>query len=86
MNFNQFQVIHDSLNPIPMTTEPMHIYLKEMDECPLQISTARQIPNHFQPAAERCIHDLLDKGVIEKVDFPTGWCSPAFFCSQSKQN
>ena len=62
-----------------MKTDPLHIYLKESDERPLRISTARQIPKHFQAAAERCIRDLLDKGVIEKVDYPTGWCSPAFF-------
>ena len=60
-----------------MKTDPMHIYLKEMDERPLQIS------KHFQAAAERCIRDLLDKGVIEKVDYPTGWCSPAFFASNA---
>ena len=77
---NEFpDVIHDSLNPIPMKTDPMHIYLKESDERPLRISTAREIPKHFQAAAERCIRDLLDKAVIEKVDYPTGWCSPAFF-------
>ena len=77
---NEFpDVIHDSLNPIPMKTDPMHNYLKESDDSPLRISTARQIPKHFQAAAERCIRDLLDKGVIEKVDYPTGWCSPAFF-------
>ena len=63
---NEFpDVIHDSLNPIPMKTDPMHIYLKESDERPLRISTARQIPKHFQAAAELCIRDLLDKGVIE---------------------
>ena len=61
-----------------MKTDPMHIYLKESDERPLRISTARQIPKHFQAAAERCIRDLLDKGVIEKVDYPTGWCSEHF--------
>ena len=77
---NKFpDVIYDSLNPVPMKTDPMHIYLKETDERPLRISTARQIPKHFQAAAERCIRDLLDKGVIEKVNYPTGWCSPAFF-------
>ena len=52
------------------------------DERPLSISTARQIPKHFQAAAERCICDLLDKGVIVKVDYPTGWCSPAFFVTK----
>ena len=77
---NKFpDVIHDSLNPIPMKTDPMHIYLKESDEHPMRISTARQIPKHFQAAAERCIRDLSDKGEIEKVDYPTAWCSPAFF-------
>ena len=77
---NEFpDVINDSLNPISMKTDPMHIYLKETDELPLRISTARQIPIHFQSAAERCIRDLLNKGVIEKVDYPTGWCSPVFF-------
>ena len=62
-----------------MKTDPMHIYLKETGGRPLRISTARQIPKHFQAAAERCIRDLLDKGVIEKVDYPTGWCSPTLF-------
>ena len=77
---NEFPDInHDSLNPIPMKTDPMHIYLKESDERLLRISTARQIPKHFQAAAERCIRDLLDKGVIEKIHYPTGWCSPPFF-------
>ena len=69
LHINDFpDIIHYSLNPIPMKTEPMHIYLKETDERPLRISTERQIPKHFQAAAERCIRYLLDKGVIEKVD------------------
>ena len=77
---NEFpDVIHDSLNPIPIKTDPMHIYLKETDERPLHISTALQIPKHFQ--AERCTRDLLDKGVMEKVDYPTGWCSPVFLAN-----
>ena len=81
---NEFpDVIYDSLKPIPMKTDPMHIYLKELDERPLRISTARQIPKHFQAAAERCIRDLLDKGVIEIVDYHTGWCSPAFFVQKA---
>ena len=62
-----------------MKNDSMHIYLKETDERPLHISTARQIPKHFQTAAEHCIRDLFDKGVSEKGDYPTGWCSPAFF-------
>ena len=64
----------------------MHIYLKETDERPMRISTARQISKHFQAAAERCNRDLLDKGVIEKVDNPTGWCSPAFFVPKANNN
>ena len=77
---NEFpDVIHNALNPVPVKTDPIHSYLKETDERPLRISTAHPIPKHFQPAAERCIRDLLDKGVIEKVVFP------CLFRSKSQQ-
>ena len=67
---NKFpDVIRDSLNPVPMKTDLMHIYLKETYERPMCISTSWQIPKFFQPAAERCICDLLDKCIIEKLDY-----------------
>ena len=72
-------VIHDHLNPVPMNTPPMHIYVNNCGSRPLLISTARQVPKHYQLAAETSIKDLLEKGVIERVTFPTPWCSPAFF-------
>ena len=72
-------VIHDFLNPIPMKSPPMHIHLNDNKEKPLRISTARQIPKHLQADAKAAVENLIQKGVIKRIDTPTTRCSPAFF-------
>ena len=76
---NEFDdVIHDFLNPVPMKS-PIHIYSNNRKEKPLRISTARQIPKHLQADAKAAVQNLLQKGVIQRINTPTTRCSPAFF-------
>ena len=44
------------------------------------------IPEYFQPAAESCICDLLDKGIIKKLDYHMAGVSLPFFVSQSQED
>ena len=80
MLLNEFDdVIHDFLNPLQMKSPPMHIHLSDRKEKPLRISTARQIPKHLLAVAKAEVQNLLQKGVIQRIDTPTTRCSPAFF-------
>ena len=77
---NEFDdVIHDFLNPKAMKSPPMYIHLNDRKEKLLRISTARQIPKHLQADAKAAVQNLLQKGVIQRIDTPTTHCSPAFF-------
>ena len=67
-----------------MKSPPMHIHLNDRKEKPLRISTARQIPKHLQADAKAAIQNLIQKGVIQRIDTPTSRCSPAFFCAKSR--
>ena len=62
-----------------MKCPPMHIHLNNRKEKPLYISTARQIPKHLQADAKAAVQNLIQKGVIQRIDTPTTHCSPAFF-------
>ena len=73
--------IEDSVTPIK--GEPATIVLNKKDPTykPLKITTARQIPLHYQAAAEKTINLFVKSGVIEKVPEQevSEWTSPAFF-------
>ena len=63
-------VLHDHLNPIPMRTDSMHIYLKEMDEHSLQISTAWQIRKHFNLLLNVASKIFWKKVLLRGYSFP----------------
>lgn len=46
---------------------------------PLHVYTARQVQFHFAEQSNFLVQELLDAGVIVKVEEPTRWCSPAHF-------
>ena len=71
-------VFNDTLDPDPMVTEKVHLFLKP-NTIPYRVSAARQIPLRFREPAEACIKELLSKKVIAPCHTPTEWCSPAFF-------
>ena len=62
-----------------MKSPPMHIHSNDRKEKPLRISTVRQIPKHLQADAKAAVQNLLQKGIIQRIDTPTTHCSPAFF-------
>ncbi|CAB4046287.1 Hypothetical predicted protein, partial [Paramuricea clavata] len=63
-----------------MDGPPMRIFLRDdIDINPTRILTARQIPLARQAAAEEMLEKALANSVIERVDHPTDWISPAFF-------
>ena len=58
----------------------MDIHLNDRHDIPpTKVTTARPIPLHFQKEADEIVNKALREGIIEKVDRPTTWCSPAFF-------
>ena len=79
--------LSDDLSPEPMEIpgKAMHIYLPP-HAIPSQISIAHLVPRCMQHAATQVITDFLKKQVITKVNKPTQWCAPGFFCPQTKWN
>ena len=73
-------VLCDSLDGSMMDCPPMQIHLR--DDVPIQpfnLSTPRKVPLHMEDAAQRLVNELLETGIIERVDKPTEWCSPCQF-------
>lgn len=79
----EFADVFDEERVTPMAGEPMviHVNRDAPGYKPLRLSTARQIPIHFQVEAEKNIKWFLDSGVIERVpnNEAVEWCSPGFF-------
>ena len=65
----------------PMNVTPMEIELIDDKSKikPRKVLTARAIPVHLRPAADKLLKKLLADDIIEKVDEPTDWCHAAFF-------
>ncbi|KAK3874801.1 hypothetical protein Pcinc_020289 [Petrolisthes cinctipes] len=58
-----------------MVGGPMHIELTD-DARPFSVTAPRIIPYSWREEIKQQLDDLLDKGIIEKVDYPTSWCHP----------
>ena len=81
--FHEFRdVINDTLPTDKIVGEPLHIqFKKDIEVRPRKFTCARRIPIHQEKAAASYIADLMEKGIIEKVedDDPCDFISPAFF-------
>jgi hypothetical protein len=68
-------VLNDDLSPGQAMSRPaMKIHLNDSTKIiPACHSIARKIPLHLQEHAERVVNDLIQKGVLQKVDIPTQW-------------
>ena len=76
-------VMNDSLHGSVIKCEPMKISLDEnLEIVPLKVWQARPVPLHHVDSAKRLIKELVDTGVIEPVDWPTAWVSPAHFVAK----
>ena len=63
-----------------MAGPPMRIKLREDQPItPKRTLVAHKVPLHYQEQADKEIQTLLARGIIERVDEPTEWISPAFF-------
>ena len=64
---------------------PMRINLvpEEKRVKPLYHAVPHVVPLHWREEADKIVKNLLKHDVIEKVDYPTEWCSRAFFCGQT---
>ena len=61
----------------PMKGPAMVIHLKkDVDIKPLHLSVARQVPHKYRDDLKKDLERLQAEGVIEKVTWPTTWCSP----------
>ena len=63
-----------------MKGEPVHLELTEDDSIkPCHVKTARQVNIHQREAANKLMDELLEAGVVVRVEEWTDWISPAFF-------
>ena len=63
-----------------MVNEPVTIKFKEgIVIKPLFCTKAKLLPLHYKEQAGKMVEDLLEQGVIGKVEGYTQWCSPAAF-------
>ena len=53
------------------------------DAIPVCVTTARQVPKHFEPESNKTVQELINRHVTTPVHEPTTWCSPAFFVSKA---
>ena len=63
---------------------PMRINLvpEEKRVKPLYHAVPRMVPLHWREEADKIIRNLLKHNIIERVDYPTLWCSRAFFVAK----
>ena len=62
-----------------MKGEPVHLELNDDDIKPCHVKTARQVNIHHRDAANKLMDELLQAGVLVRVEEWTEWISPAFF-------
>ena len=64
---------------------PMRINLvpEEKRVKPLYHAVPRMVPLHWREEADKIVRNLLKHDIIKRVDYPTLWCSRAFFCGQT---
>jgi hypothetical protein len=81
---DSYSTVFDESAITTMQGGPMHIYLDRESPSyrPSRTLTARPIPLHFQEEAAKTLNLFIKSGVIQKVDHPTEWISPAFFVSK----
>ena len=82
----EYPEVFEDTKVTPMAGDPMNISLRRKDPNyrPLQVTTARKIPLHFQAEADKTLNWFIKSGVIEKVptNETTEWCSPGFFVAK----
>ena len=63
---------------------PMRINLvpEEKRVKPLYNAMPRVVPLHWREEADKIVRNLLKHDVIERVYYPTSWCSHAFFVAK----
>ena len=62
---------------------PMRINLvPEEKRKPLYHAMPRVVPLHWREETDKIVRNLLKHDVIERVDYPTLWCSRAFFVAK----
>ena len=79
--FSEFDdVLCDELSSKTLKGPDMIIKLRSDTKItPRRCLTARQVPVHYKDAADELINQLLEQGVISRVETPTEWVSPAHF-------
>ena len=76
-------VISDSLKHKRMGGAPAEIYFKAGIEIkPLHITIARPLPLHMKEEADKTLKKYISEGIIEAVNRPTTWLSPAFWVAK----
>ena len=80
----EFQdVISDCLKHKRMSGAPAEITFKEgVSIKPLHINIARPLPIHMKREADMTLNKYIKEGIIEPVNYPTTWLSPAFWVAK----
>lgn len=66
-----------------MEGEPMKIHLSDEAQ-PFSVHTPRSIPYAWREQVKTEIDDMIQKGIIKKIDEPTEWCHPLVVVQKSK--
>ena len=77
-------VICNFLPDQAMDRPPMKINLSHNVK-PYKILIAHPIPRHYQNKANALISNLLEKGIIARVEGMTNWTAPAFLVPKNKR-
>ena len=76
-------VISDCLKHKRMSGAPAEIKFKEgVTINPLHINIARPLPIHMKKEADLTLNKYIKEGIIEPVNYPTTWLSPAFWVAK----
>ncbi len=63
--------------------EEMEIKLRPNAVAQIRATTARKIPTHWEESANKLVQDMLDQGIISRVEHSIKWCSPSIFVEKS---
>ena len=80
----EYADVFDSSAVRPMKGAPMKIHLKPGAK-PYRVTTARQVPKHFEAAAAAATKLFVDSGVIERChhDSATPWTAAGFYVAKA---
>ena len=72
-------VFSNNIGDRPMDCKPIRLVIDEMVSKPPKTTVCRPIPLHWQSEGEEILHNLLQAGIVRRVEEPCEFISPSFF-------